>query len=94
MLTEDTVPPFGSAITAKHLKAHLSESLGRVQFGGEPLVITKNGKPAAAIVPIEMLLALRALEDANDVEAAKTARASVATEGTTSLEELRASIGL
>jgi prevent-host-death family protein len=84
----------GSEITAKDLKAHLSDSLGRVQFGGEQLVVTKNGKAAAAIIPIEMLMALRALEDANDIAAAKAARAEAKTHGTLSLDDVRASIGL
>jgi prevent-host-death family protein len=83
-----------SAITAKELKEHLSAVLGRVQFGGEQLVVTKNGKPAAAIVPIEVLMALRAFEDAQDVEAARKARNEAQTEGTISLAEMRVSIGL
>lgn len=82
------------SVTAKDLKAHLSDYLGRVQFGGEQLVITKNGKPAAAIVPVEKLLALQALEDAEDHEAAKVARREAQTHGTLSLDELRASLGL
>jgi prevent-host-death family protein len=83
-----------TAVTAKELKSHLGDFLGRVQFGGEQLVVTKNGKPAAALIPIETLALLRRLEDRGDVEAARSARAEAKAVGTISLAELRASLGL
>ena len=83
-----------TAVTAKELKSHLGDFLGRVQFGGEQLVVTRNGKPAAAVIPIEMLAFLRSLEDRADLEMAREARAEAKAVGTVSLADLRASLGL
>jgi prevent-host-death family protein len=35
-------------------KAHLAEYLRRAE-GGEPIVLTRHGRPIAALVPIELL---------------------------------------
>ena len=53
---------------------HLSETLGRVAYGGERVLIGKRGKPMAALVPVADFEALRALEDAVDLEAARASR--------------------
>ena len=45
----------------------------RVMYGDERICIEKNNKPAVAIVPVEDLEVLEALEDKIDVQAAKAA---------------------
>ncbi|MGW5878615.1 type II toxin-antitoxin system Phd/YefM family antitoxin [Nocardiopsis terrae] len=50
-------------------RAHLSELITKAQHGA-PTVLTRNGSPAAAIVPIEDL---EALEDAMDAYLARQA---------------------
>jgi len=42
----------------------------RVMYGDERICIEKNNKPAVAMVPVEDLEVLEALEDKIDVEAA------------------------
>ena len=42
-----------------------------VMEGGEPVVINRHGKPAVAVVPIDMLLRLESLQDAADGKAAR-----------------------
>ncbi len=83
-----------TAVTVKELKSHLGDFLGRVQFGGEQLVVTKNGKPAAALISLETLALLRRLEDLDDLAAAREARAEATVSGTISLSDVRASLGL
>jgi antitoxin (DNA-binding transcriptional repressor) of toxin-antitoxin stability system len=44
-----------------------------VQHAGERVVVTRRGKPAAAIVPLEDLGLLQQIEDEMDAEAARGA---------------------
>lgn len=40
-------------VAASHAKAHLLSLLDQVEHKGEPIIITKRGRPVARIVPIE-----------------------------------------
>jgi prevent-host-death family protein len=60
-------------LNAARAREQLAEALNRVGFGKERVVIERHGKPVAALVPIEDLETLRALEDRIDLEAARAA---------------------
>ena len=45
-----------------HVKAHLSEFIGRVAYGRERLLVLRRGKPVAALVSVEDLRRLEALD--------------------------------
>ena len=45
-----------------HLKARLSEFIGRVAYGRERLLVLRRGKPVAALVSVEDLRRLEALD--------------------------------
>jgi prevent-host-death family protein len=77
-----------ASVTAKDLKDHPAEVLGRVQYGNERVVVTRYGKEVAAMVPIEDVRLLERLEDLADVEDALKAIAEAEREGTVSLAEL------
>jgi antitoxin (DNA-binding transcriptional repressor) of toxin-antitoxin stability system len=63
------------AVPAKAMRASFSEKLSRVAFNKERIIVERNGKSIAAVVPLEDLRALEAIEDASDVrEAAKVLR--------------------
>ncbi len=47
-----------------NVKAHLSEFIGRVNYGRERLLVLRHGKPVAALVSVEDLRRLEALEAA------------------------------
>jgi prevent-host-death family protein len=55
-------------LSTAEARTNLSETLGRVAYGGERVLIGKRGKPMAALVPVADLEALLALEDAIDLE--------------------------
>lgn len=38
-----------------HAKAHLSELVDQAEHKGKPVLILRHGKPAAAIVPVNMV---------------------------------------
>ena len=63
-----------SLLALKRFRRELTDITGRVQHAGERVVVSRNGKPAFAVVPVEDLAALEALEDAMDIEAARKAR--------------------
>jgi prevent-host-death family protein len=51
------------------VKARLSEFIGRVAYGRERLLVLRRGKPIAALVSVEDLRVLEALDSTASVEA-------------------------
>jgi prevent-host-death family protein len=86
--------PAMSSITAKELKDHPADVLGRVQYGRERVAVTRYGKEVAAVVPIEDARLLDRIEDLIDAEDALNAIEEAEREGTVGLGELRARLGL
>ena len=80
-------------VTAKHLKEHSSDVLGRVQYGRERIAVTKNGKEVAAVVSIEDARLLDELEDVLDAHDALEALDEAERDGTISLTEFRKRLG-
>lgn len=54
--------------SARNLRAHLGEFLGRVRYGQERVTVTSHGKPVAAIVSIDDLELLERIEDEMDLK--------------------------
>lgn len=73
-------------MSASALRTGISDALGRVNYAGERIVIERNGKAIGALIPIEDLELLEALEDARDLEAVEAIR----DEGTVPWEEVKA----
>jgi len=78
-----------TSVTAKELKEHPADVLGRVQYGNERVAVTRYGKEVAAVVPIEDARLLERLEDLIDGEDALKAIEEAEREGTIGLDELR-----
>jgi prevent-host-death family protein len=57
---EGTIMP---DVTVSELRADMATAVNRVAFGKERIVVQRQGKRIAALVPIEDLEALEALED-------------------------------
>jgi len=74
---------FGDAtvVTARELRANLTEILNRVAFGGEQIVVKRHGKPFVAIVATYDLQACQALEDHGDAEEWERMEASAELDG-------------
>ena len=81
--TVATVAPTAAPITGvasptldlTQARARLTESVNRVSYRGERIVIQKHGRPVAALVPVEDLALIREIEDRIDLEDARKALA-------------------
>ena len=60
-------------LNASEAREHFSEVMNQVGIKGERIILQRNGKDLVAVVPVEDLELLEALEDRMDVEAAKQA---------------------
>jgi prevent-host-death family protein len=63
-------------LDATEAKNTWSETLDRVRHHGDRIVLRRHGKDAAALVPMEDLELIEALEDKLDLEAARKIVAS------------------
>jgi prevent-host-death family protein len=80
-------------LEATKAKDSFSDTLNRTAYAKERIVLTRHGKPLAALVPLEDLELLEQWEDEADVEAARAAMAEAKEQGTISWEEFKASLG-
>lgn len=76
-------------LTASEARSDFGPTLERVCHTQERVRIIKHGRPMAALVPVEDLELLEALEDKMDVEAARKA---LAEDGSIGLDALRKSL--
>jgi prevent-host-death family protein len=68
-------------LNASKLREDLSDTLNRVAYQGERVVLDRHGKSVAAIVSMEDLRLLQELEDRIDSKSASRARREVKTKG-------------
>lgn len=62
-----------SRISITEARRTLSDTVSRVSFGGERIILDRNGKDVAALISVEDLELLELLEDRLDIEAAREA---------------------
>jgi PHD/YefM family antitoxin component YafN of YafNO toxin-antitoxin module len=60
-------------LTASQLREDLASAINKVAFGGERIILQRNNKDVAALIPMKDLLLLRALEDRLDLDEMKAA---------------------
>jgi prevent-host-death family protein len=76
-------------VNTVNARAQFSEIINRAAFGKEPVTLTRRGKEIVAVVPIEDVKLLEALEDKIDLEAAREALAEVKKKGSVSWEKIK-----
>lgn len=81
-------------MTAKEAREKFSDLVNRTAFAKERVVLTRNKRQVAAVVPVEDLELLELLEDYVDLRAAKKALQEAAKQGTRSWAEVKAELGL
>jgi len=75
-------------------RAQFSEIINRAAFGKERMILTRRGKEIVAVVPIEDVKLLEALEDRMDLEEAREALSEAKKKGTVPWEKMKKELGL
>lgn len=81
-------------ISTVEAREQFSSVVNRAAFGKERLVLTRRQKEIAAVVPIEDVRLLEALEDHLDVKEACAALIEAKDKGTVSWDKIKADLGL
>jgi prevent-host-death family protein len=80
-----------TTIPAVKARAKFSDLITKAAFEKERIVLTRNGKELAAVVPIEDILLLEELENKADLRAARKA---LREKGSVPWEKVKAKLGL
>jgi prevent-host-death family protein len=64
-----------TTLNITEIRDNLSEAISRVACKGERILVRRSGKDVVAIVSVEDLAALEAMEDEYDIQAARAALA-------------------
>jgi prevent-host-death family protein len=81
-------------LEATKAKDTFGDTLNRAAYGKERIILTRRGKPLAAIVPLEDLELLDALENAADAEEVQAAREEAARGEVVPWESVKSEFGL
>jgi prevent-host-death family protein len=81
-------------VTTVDARAQFSEIINRAAFGKERVTLTRRGKEIVAVVPIEDVKLLEALEDKIDLAEAREALAEAKKKGTVSWEKVKSELGI
>lgn len=82
-----------SKISTAEIRSSFADVLNRASYAKERVTITRHGRNIAAIVPIEDVEMLEAIEDKMDLEIARKALQEVEHRGSVSWKELKAALG-
>lgn len=81
-------------VTTVDARAQFSEIINRAAFGKERVILTRRGKEIVAVVPIEDMKLLEALEDKIDLEEARAGLAEAKKKGAVSWDKVKAELGI
>ena len=76
------------------VRGDFSDTINRVAYRGERIVLQRRGKPVVAIVPIRDLEFLQELEDRIDLESAREALRQVRGKRTVPWAKVKKALGL
>ena len=83
-----------ASISFSEARTHLTDIVNEVAYGRERIILTRKGKQLVAIIPLEDLRTLEAIEDRMDLEDVKKALKDVEKHGTVSWEDIKHKLGL
>ena len=81
-------------VSAAQVRERLAEVVNRAAYGKERVILARRGKAVAAIVSLEDVELLEALEDQIDLENARAALIEAEKKGTVSWEEFKKELSL
>lgn len=83
-----------TALTITRAREEFAETVNRVTYKKERILVEKHGKAVMAFVPVEDLELLQALEDRIDLADARAALVEAKKKGTISLQTIKEELGL
>lgn len=83
-----------SSLNSSDARQHFPELINEASYAKKRTIVTRRGKKVAAIIPIEDLEVLEALENKIDLDEARIALKDVEKNGAISWEELKNELGL
>lgn len=78
-------------LRASKARQEFADTLNRVVYGGERIVLARRGRDLAAIVPMNDLALIRAIEDRIDLQ---KARKALREKGSVPWKKVKADLGL
>ena len=81
-------------LSAGKARAGFADTINRVAYGKERVILRRRGKEIAAVVPIDDLRLLEELEDRIDLADARAALAETRKKGARSLDAILKELGL
>ena len=87
-------PESDTKMSAAVAREHFAEVVNRVAYGKERIVLSRRGKPVAAMVSMDDLLLLEAWEERADMAAAREAEDEAARLGTIPWETVKRDCGV
>lgn len=84
----------GGHIGVSAARESFSELVNRAAYGGERVLVSRRGRPIAAIVPIEDVEFMERMEDELDLQAAREALADPENAVPIPWEQVKAELGL
>lgn len=81
-------------LSTSEVRGDFAEIINRVSYKGERILLNRRGKDVAAMIPVEDLALLEALEDQWDVEDARAALRDAGERGTIPWQKIKAHLGL
>ena len=85
-----------SPLSAGKARQDFAETVNRVAYGGERIIVHRRGRNLAALIPLQDLALLEELEDRQDAAAARKALANAKAKGETPIPwaEAKRKLGL
>lgn len=76
-------------ISVSEAREDFSEVVNQVSYTGQRIILHRHGKAIAALIPVDDLKILEAIEDAVDIQEAQKALKEVAKKGTIPWTDLK-----
>lgn len=81
-------------LASSKVREGFSDTINRVAYGRERVILHRHGKEVAAVVPMEDLKLLEDIEDRIDLEEARKSLAHVKKHGAIPWEKMKKDLGL
>lgn len=83
-----------ASVSVSHARRDMSDLVHRVAYGKERIYFTSHGKKIVALVPIEDVEMLEAMENEEDIREAELALKEIEEKGSIPLDEMKKRVGL